>query len=316
MPCSIPRSPAFALTLAGLLAACAKAPEPEPLVPGLAAALADLPAVVVEQGGETLRMERAGPHWRLPEAAWRADRRWLQPLLLGLAEARCDEPRTADPGRFARIGVDWPPAAEASPGAAFARPTARIRLAVAGREWAVVVGHPHPRGGTYVRVEGAAHSCLSFTDLRLPARPGEWLDPRLWQWPPSELRTLSVEDPGQPPLRLVQREGRFLPEGALLALSPLPDALAAAASAPRQQGLRPRSELEPATGEAAPVRRLRLEHADGRRYGLALYREGARIWAVVDEAPEAERDEFARRAFELPPDVATPLLTALDALRG
>lgn len=310
------RRPLATAVAALCLAACSAPPAPEALLPGLAAALPTLDRIEVSQGSEVFAMERSGEQWRLPAVAWRADRRWLQPLLLGLAQARCDEPRTADPARFERIGVEWPPANPLPEAAAFARPTARLAFDLGGVPTAVVVGHVNPRGGTYVRVEGAAHSCLSFVELRVPARASGWLDPLLWQWPPSELRALSVEDPGQPPLRLVQREGRFLPEGAMLALSPLPDALAAAASAPRQQGLRPRGELESAAGEAAPVRRLRLEHADGRRYGLALYREGERLWALVEEAPEAERDDFARRAFELPPDVATPLLTSLDALRG
>lgn len=309
-------APAVAGLLLGVaaLGGCAEqAKAPGPLVPGLAAALPSLDRVAVQQGDDTLVFERAGNAWMIRGAAWRADRRWLQPLLLGLAQARCDEPRTADPARYGRIGVAWPPeSASAGDAAAFARPTGRLVLALDGREVAVVVGYPQARGGTFVRVEGAPHSCLTARSLRLPAQASQWFDPQLWELPLEQVAVVSVEDAGAPPLRLLRREDRFVAEGQGLPLTPMPDALVAALAAPRQQDLRPSPEAGAARSEAWRV--LRLELVDGRTYAIALRREDGWTWARAIAVPEAEAAAFDRREFLLPPEVADPLSTPRDGL--
>lgn len=297
----------LALAVLGL-SACSREPDgPALLVPGLTKALPTLAEVQIEQGDTVLVFERRGEDWRIRDAAWRADRRWLQPLLLGLANARCDETRTADASRFERIGVAWPAPAEASPDGAFARPTGRVSLTVDGRAVAVVVGFPQARGGTFVRVEGAPHSCLSAATLRLPARVSEWFDPQLWRVPVERVGAVVVDDPDVASFRLVAGEGGFRPEGALLALTPDADALASALAAPRQLDLR-------AASEATPQRRLRLEAEGGAVYALGLLREGAATWARVLEAPEAEAAWYAGREFRLPEDVAEPLWADLRRL--
>lgn len=315
----------LALLLGPLLAACDRAPPaPAPLVPGLAGALPTLAEVRIEQGGTTLVFERAGEEWRIRDASWRADRRWLQPLLLSLANARCDEPRTADPGRFGRIGVAWPPedAAAASdaagatdgassPGPAFARPTGRVVVTIDGRETAVIVGHPQARGGTFVRVEQAAHSCLTAATLRLPARVSEWFDPQLWRVPIESVTAVRIDEPGMLPLRLGRRDGRFMPDGAFAALTPLPDALAAALASPRQLD---RRAVDPAGDAWSETPRVLHLDGEGGTRTLALRRDGAQTWARVLAAPESERPMFGTREFLLPPDVAEPLWTARDAL--
>lgn len=294
---------------AGLaLSACAPAPSgPAPLVPGLDEALPTLDAVTIEQGGQAFAFRRDGAQWRIDGAAWRADRRWLQPLLLNLAGARCDEPRTADPARFERIGVAWPPAAPRDEGGAFALPTGRLALRVGDATHRIVIGHPHARGGTFVRVEGAPHSCLTRADLRLPAQAAGWFDPRLWAGDVPVPARIVVEDPGASPL-VLQRDGeRYRAEGQALALSPLPDALASALVGLRQQDRRPATDR--------PVERtLRFETPAGDGYAVALRREEARTWARVLAAPAAQGDGFEGREFLLPPDVADPLWASRESL--
>jgi hypothetical protein len=295
------RGPALSALALLVLSACSReAPPPAPLVPGLAEALPALAEVRLQQGDASLVFEREGEEWRIRDAAWRADRRWLQPLLLGLANARCDEARTADPARFERIGVAWPAAAGVSPDGAFARPTGRLSFIVDGREMAVVVGYPQARGGTYVRVEGALHSCLSAATLRLPARVSEWFDPQLWRIPIERVTAVVVEDPGADALRLVPGEGGFRPEGAIIALTPDADALASALAAPRQLDLR-------AAGSAEPTRVLRLEGEGSLTYALAVWREGEATWARVIAAPDEASAWYQGREFRLPEDVAAPL---------
>jgi hypothetical protein len=295
------RARAPLVLVALMLSACSREPvQPEVLVPGLAKALPTLAEVRLQQGESSLVFERQGDEWRIRDAAWRADRRWLQPLLLGLGNARCDEARTADPARFGRIGVAWPSESEASPDGAFARPTGRLNLTVEGREVSVVVGYPQARGGTFVRVEGAPHSCLSAATLRLPARISEWFDPQLWRIPIERVTAVIVEDPGAAALRLVPGEGGFRPEGAIIALTPDADALASALAAPRQLDLR-------AAGSAEPTRVLRLEGEGGMGYALAIWREGEATWARVIAAPDEASAWYQGREFRLPEDVAAPL---------
>ncbi|MGL6290809.1 MAG: hypothetical protein ACRC2H_09000 [Silanimonas sp.] len=307
--------------VAAALVACTPAPSaPGPLVPGLAKALPAVDEVRLQQGDTTLVFERQGEAWRIRDAAWRADRRWLQPLLLGLANARCDEPRTADPSRFGRVGVAWPvegsgdgeastDASNPPQDAAFARPTGRLDFRVDGRAVAVVVGYPQARGGTFVRVDGAPHSCLTSASLRLPAQASQWFDPQLWQVPIEQVTAVIVEEPGAPPLRLVRRDGRFVPDGAMLSPTPLPDALAAALAAPRQLDLR-------AATSAEAQRVLRLEGPEGGTFALALWRDGDASWARVVDAPAAEKAWYEGREFRLPVDVAEPLWAPREALGG
>lgn len=303
------RGPTLSALALLALSACSRAPvPPAPLVPGLSEALPELSEVRLEQGDASLLFERQGEAWRIRDAAWRADRRWLQPLLLGLANARCDEARTADPMRFERIGVAWP-VAEVSADGAFARPTGRLRFTIDGREVVVIVGYPQARGGTFVRVEGAPHSCLSATSLRLPARTSEWFDPQLWRVPIEDVNAVVVEDAGKPAVRLVRGQGGFRPEGALLALTPDADALASALAAPRQLDLR-------AASDAVPERVLRLEGKSGGAYVLSLRREGEATWARVSAAPEEESVWFQGREFRLASDVAAPLWAARGTLGG
>lgn len=286
-------------------------PPPSPLLPGLGDALPGLERVVLEQGEQRFVLLRDGEHWRIENTGWRADRRWLQPLLLGLSEARCDEPRTADPARFARIGVAWPPAPVLAEGEAFARPTGRVSLPLGGTERQVVIGYPLARGGTFVRVEGAAQSCLSRVDLRLPARAADWFDPRLWAAKPTPPEAVTIEDRGALPMLLRRRGEHYLADGQAVALSPLADGLVAALLAPRQRGLR--AALADADG---PQRVLRFESPAGVEYAIALRREGVETWGSVLAAPAGQGVDFAGREFQLAPDVAEPLWASRESLGG
>jgi hypothetical protein len=297
-----------ALSLAG----CRGEPAaPTPLLPGFVEALPGLDRVELEQGDQRFVLLRDGEHWRIEGAGWRADRRWLQPLLLGLAEARCDEPRTADPGRFARIGVAWPPASAVAEGEAFARPTGRVSLSLGGQVRQVVVGYPPARGGTFVRVEGAPHSCLTRTDLRLPARAADWFDPRLWAPAPAPPAAVTIQDRAALPLLLLRQGEHYLADGQAVALSPLADGLVAALLAPRQVGLRAL-----AADRAEAERVLRFESPVAAEYTVALRREADGTWAEVLAAPAGQGADFAGREFLLPPDVAEPLWASRGNLGG
>ena len=302
------------LTVAGatvlLLAACQPAERgPEALVPGFATGAPRLERIVLEQGGGApLTFVRRDARWWIDGADWPVAREWLDPVLTGLLSARCDEPRTSRPERFAELGLDAPVAAPSQDGA-FARPTGRWTFHLPEGEVRFVVGYPHPRGGTYVRVEGAPTSCYTRTDFRLPASRGAWFESSLLDPPFDRPVAVGVESDDAPTVWLSAGEG-----GVRLASPPVPGlpavrlplmpgdeaaaALAAAASGLRQIDVR----VVEADG-SAPSRRLRLVDAEGAERVVALRGTPEDTWArVLVDAPR-----YARREFRLPPDVAGPL---------
>jgi len=293
-----------------------QAPPITLLLPGLKAALPTLESFELSQSDTTLTLRRESNDWLIEDARWPADQRWLQPLLLGLAEAHCDEPRTALSSRFSEIGVDWPraqPSSAAEEG--FAQPTARVSVVINGTPKSVVIGFARSRGGTFVRVEGDPSSCFTRTDLRLPAALAEWFEPRLLTVPMAEVETVQLDDVGATPLRLVVREGRAIPEGQPMALTPLSDALVSAL-------LNLRLDRVLALGDAPEAQRtIHLSLSGERLVRVALWRDGSTTWASLQAlGGDAEWMRFAQRLeerrFSLPPDVADPLWASRASLSG
>ncbi|MFN9966455.1 MAG: DUF4340 domain-containing protein [Lysobacteraceae bacterium] len=292
-----------------LLAACQRTErEPDLLVPGFATGAPRMARIELEQGdGDALAFVRRDGRWWIDGADWPVARGWLDPVLTGLLTARCDEPRTSRPDRFAVLGLDAPRATPPE-GGAFARPTGRWTFPLPDGDVRLVVGYPHPRGGTYVRVEGAASSCYTLADFRLPATRAAWFEAALLDPPFDRPVAVGVEADGLPAVWLAAGEG-----GARLASPPLPGvpkvslpampgdaavvALAVAASGLRQVDVRVATE----PGDAP--RRLRLLDAAGSERVLELRGTPGETWVRVrDDAPR-----YARREFRLPPDVAAPL---------
>lgn len=285
------------MLLLAMVAGCSpRQSAPALLLPGLDETLAEFEGFELEQQDQRLVFSRRGDEWWIEGSEWPADRRLWQPLLLSLAQARCDEPRTADPVRFARIGLGWPALADGQATTAFHQPTARLHLEIRGQAQVLRIGHPERQGGTFVLVEGAAHSCLTRSRLRLPATVGEWFDPRLHDWRSAAIQTIAIEDPGRPPQRLQRHEGHWQLAGQ--APGPAAEALAQAIAHALQLQWQPRS----ATPDVD--RRLRVTLDNGAEWVFALRREGVHTWVAV-EAPAKPR--YLDREFRLSPEAAEPL---------
>jgi len=283
-----PETLALALCAGLLLAACRPAPEaPARLLPALAGQAANLDRIHLAQPGGAYVLVRRQGRWWIEGEEWPVARRWLDPLLVGLLDARCDEPRTARPEHFAQLGLTWPPApADPTGGVAFARPTGRLGFYFAPTPTYLFIGHPHPRGGSFVRVEGAPSSCLSHTDLRLPATLTEWREPELLDAPWRAPVAVGVVDADTGTVRWLRQD-----EASQAALW-------SAAATLRQIDLRPAAQPLP-----PPQRSLYLRAADGRLRAVELRGTPEAAWARVD-APEPR---YADREFRLPHDVAVAL---------
>ena len=149
------------------------------MFPDLVAKLADAAKVEIVHKGATLTLDRGGKD---AAADWGVAARDDYPapagkvheLLAHLTELRLDEPRTADPAMYARLGV-------ADPGKEADSTLVRVLDGKGAVIAATIVGHPRPaqRGGAdtlYVRRPGEAQSWLADGKLETTAEVQDWLD--------------------------------------------------------------------------------------------------------------------------------------------
>jgi hypothetical protein len=142
------------------------------ILPGLEEALNDIDRVtIVKAGGETAAtLERRPEGWVVVEKnGYAADVGKLRQNLIALAEARILERKTADPGRYDRLGVEDVAAATAT----------GIQLAVSapGRSFpALILGDAEGTKYRYARRAGEADSYLIDRDPDLPRNASQWVD--------------------------------------------------------------------------------------------------------------------------------------------
>jgi hypothetical protein len=150
------------------------------MFPGLAERLPEARRVEIVHQGKTLAIERRGGD----DAAWGLADRGLYPiqtgvlrgLLTGLTELRLVEPRTADSGKYARLGVEDPDAPDGT--------SHLLRVLDGnGKPMAeVILGHRRVRTrgnlpeSVYVRMPGQAQSWLAEGKLAVSADPQTLID--------------------------------------------------------------------------------------------------------------------------------------------
>ncbi|MDX1625387.1 MAG: DUF4340 domain-containing protein [Wenzhouxiangellaceae bacterium] len=171
------------------------------LVPGLQNAVNDVAAldVIAPAGEVAVRLRREQARWRVVERdGYEADFAQVVDLLRTLREARRAEPKTSNPGWYARLGV-------AEPGAGQGAGTG---LAFPGMEFeTLIVGDTDPTGsGSYVRLRGAERAWLADRVIELPADPVAWLEPGIMDIPAEDIAELVIEHPDGTTVRL-QRAG-------------------------------------------------------------------------------------------------------------
>lgn len=181
------------------------AAEPaERFLPGLAGQLDGVNAVRVRRAGGVLvaRLERRDDAWVVANRHdYPADAVALRATLIGLAEARRLEPKTARPGAYGRLGVTDVDAAGAE--------GIEIALDGLGRPLAVVIGKAvrGDLGGTYARIAGQRRAWLVSGELRRRDTVGDWLDARLVDVPAELLRRVRIEPAAGAPVRVARNAG-------------------------------------------------------------------------------------------------------------
>lgn len=181
---------AVALAVVGQRQSTPPAPSAEDrILPGLEADLEALARVVVVAGGgeRAVTLEHGTDGWGVAELeGYRADIDRLRAALVALAEARIVERMTADPERYARIGVE--PVEQSS-----ARGTL-VRLETGnGSSHALVLGDSDRSGERYVRRPDEATSFLVNRDPEVPHDPAQWAAQPIVDIEPSRVQEVVIE---------------------------------------------------------------------------------------------------------------------------
>lgn len=325
------------LVVQARLARVQAASLPDRLLPGLEARLERVARVRVRRGAGEVELRSAGGTWTLPALdGWPARPGAVQGLLATVAGLRPVAPRTGDPRRFPRLGVQ-------DPGQEGPAETTWVELLDAGGERlaGLVVGLADPlrAHGRYVREMGGERAWLVDAELDLPVAPLAWVDTTIWNVDPGRLQSVEIRHPdGQvvaaervapdrPEFRLLR-----LPEGQE-ARTPEVAGLAAALADLHFQGVQRADGSPPPAGAVHAVYRCRdgliLEawswpapEAAGRDAG-----EGARlvrfaVAAAAGSSPAVHREagDLQQRLggwiFVLPGSRAALLAPRLEDLAG
>jgi len=158
-----------------------------PLLEGLKERINDVTNVTVTYAGDdgTATINRQDNAWVVVERnGYPADVAALRKLLLAMADATIVEPKTADPARYDRLGVQ-DPEADGSEG---------IRVVVSGDGYSagLVVGKSPNPNSRYVRRDGEAESWLVDTDPSPPATAAGWLVRDLFDVDANRVRSVEI----------------------------------------------------------------------------------------------------------------------------
>jgi hypothetical protein len=186
-----------------VLLASQRAPESEgsllagPVMPGLADRLNDVTSIRIVQAGDqpVLTLARTAGGWTVAERdGYPANAGKIRTALLNLAESKVVEAKTANPERYAQLGVEDVDGETAA--------GVRIELAGAGMEpAALIVGnYAGQQGeGTYVRRPGEAQSLMAAGNLVPERQVGDWLRRELTDIASSRIQQVElVENDGRP----------------------------------------------------------------------------------------------------------------------
>lgn len=302
-----------ALTAAVIAAAVAAVMSRESAAERVAVDALTFPGLI-DRVNEVERIDIAGPEgefdlrfdgarWVAPALAdFPADFDKVKQTLIALAELRLIEAKTADPERYARLGLAEPNADEGA--------GTQLRLAAAGDAAiaAITVGNPGHGGAdrVYVRRENDPQTWLAHGELDIGAVPEDWVDTLVVRLDGERVRrvTISHADDGER-LEIVKPdrgEQSFelvnMPEGAALRSPVTLDNLGRALAFVRFDEVAAAAE-GPAAGEGDST--AVFETFDGATVTVTLQKRGEANWARFDAAwtpPPAEAEPEAEANTE------------------
>jgi hypothetical protein len=266
-----------------------------PVLPGLSSKLDAVTGVrIVGAGNHALvTIERRDARYRVMErSGYPADASRMRTLLLGLTGLKLRELKTADPARFAVLGVEDPKAADAK--------SVQVDLTGPTPPVALIVGHPSTAGDAlFVRLPNAAQAMEAGPSFPVEKDPKNWLDRAIMDVAADRIREVDVTRADGPAWKALRdRPGdEFrvpdLPKGKLLSSAAAPNPVVAALA--RLEA----DDVKPAAGVTLPAAAHRVVYRsfDGLTVTIRGWGEGDERWIEV----EAEGTPVAAAAGTAPP---------------
>lgn len=250
------------------------------MLPGLLERLDRVSAMSASGGsGSDLDIELADDVWVVRQRfGYPADMQKLREYLLKLAEARLVEPKTANPGNYAQLGVEDPSPEDAG----------GVLLTLRGLEpdVSIIIGRYNGQGsGTFVRAPGDAQSWLTQADLTVDRDPTRWLRRDIVDVPSSQVRAVTLVHGDGETIRTGKAEESAslfevadVPAGRELSSEFVASGLAGFLAALRLDN------VLPAAGTEVPDSAIRLEYEtfDGRRFDMRIWDDDGRYLLSLD----------------------------------
>ena len=187
--------------IAAVFVSRANGPKADPLagqliLPEVAQRLGDVGRMAVVHGDQKTTLVRAGDSWSVEErGGYTADTTKVRQALLGLADLRYVEPKTAKPDSYRRLEVE-------DAGGKDSKSTlitlADAKGVVMGE---VITGKHSPdqlgggEGGVYVRKPGNVQSWLARGNVDLPTTTPAWLDKTVLDLPVAQVKQAVLTQP-------------------------------------------------------------------------------------------------------------------------
>lgn len=185
---------------------------------GMMGKINQISEIVITENTSKTHLNLKGGHWVVDEkSGYVADFSKVKTLLLGLAELKTIEPKTAKPENYGKLGVQ---------GAHILGSSVSKQIDLLDKagnlQYSLIVGKEKPArspsglAAIYVRKPTEAKAWLVSGKLQLPRKQTEWLDHKIIDIPPQEIMSVEVNQPGQDLLRVSKNKAsdkNFVVEG-------------------------------------------------------------------------------------------------------
>lgn len=292
-----------------------------PLIAGLGANAPRIAKVAISQGDKSVELSLSASGWALANRNdYPAKSEAVRGLLVKIAEADLVEPKTRARDRFSLLELEDPSAKDAK------SRLVRLLDAKGAVITEIVVGKKRfdafgaNRSGTYVRRPAEDQTWLASADLEASANVKDWVAAGVLDVQPAKITAVTIEVPGEAPMKLVRDAAggaapKFnlanLPEGKKLKEATSVDTLVRAAGTLDLDDVR---KADPAAKPDAGT--VTIEGEGGLKVVIGLRKAGDDTWASITATGEgdgkAQADEIGKKVngweFKLPAGKASAIL--------
>ena len=159
------------------------------LFPDMESALNDVQSISISRAGtDTLVINRVEGAWGLADRGnYPALVDSIRDVLMAMAQATVVEPKTADPARHSRLGVD-DPVNDLSK-------AVLVKAVTGDREFSLIFGNVAQGTYRYARIAGDDQSWLIDQNPEIPTSVGDWLEADIVDIPSTRIRSVTITHP-------------------------------------------------------------------------------------------------------------------------